>query len=50
MKLYNSLKSVILEQVNVDSIIDAIKNKKVLVINYNGEEPGGSGLRTIEPV
>ena len=50
MKLYNSLKSVILEQVNVDSIVDAIKNKKVLVINYNGEEPGGSGLRTIEPV
>jgi len=50
MKLYNSLRSLILEVANTDVIIDAIRNKKVLVINYEGEEPGGNGLRYIEPV
>jgi predicted DNA-binding transcriptional regulator YafY len=50
MKLYNSLRALILESSTTDIIIDAIRNKKVLVINYDGEEPGGNGLRYIEPV
>ena len=50
MKLYNSLRALILEGNTTETIIDAIRNKKVLVINYDGEEPGGSGLRYIEPV
>lgn len=50
MKLYNTAKSLILEIAAVDSIVDAIKNKKVIVIYYDGDEPGGRGLRTIEPV
>lgn len=50
MKLYNTLKSLILEIASVNSIVDAIKNKQVIVIYYQGDEPGGSGLRMIEPV
>ena len=33
-----------------DSIVDAIKNRQVVVIYYDGDEPGGRGLREIEPV
>ena len=50
MKLYNSFRSLILEEAKTDIIIDAIRNKKVLVIYYSGDEPGGRGLRYIEPV
>jgi len=50
MKLYNTFKSLILEVASTETIIDAIKNKKVLVIYYSGDEPGGKGLRLIEPV
>jgi len=50
MKLYNSLKSLILEIASIDSIVDAIKKKQRVVIYYQGDEPGGNGLRTIEPV
>ena len=50
MKLYNVFKSLILEVASIDSIVDAIKNKKVVIINYDGDEPGGRGLREIEPV
>lgn len=50
MKLYNSLKSLILEIASIDSIVDAIKKKQKVVIYYKGDEPGGNGLRTIEPV
>jgi len=50
MKLYNIAKSLILEVASIDSIVDAIKNKKVVVIYYDGDEPGGRGLREIEPV
>ncbi len=34
----------------MDVIIDAIRKRKVLIINYQGDEPGGNGLRQIEPV
>jgi predicted DNA-binding transcriptional regulator YafY len=50
MKLYNSFKSLILEVASIDSIVDAIKKRKVCVIYYDGDEPGGRGLRLIEPV
>ena len=50
MKLYNTLNNLILEVASKDQIFDAIKNRKVCVIYYNGDEPGGLGLRVIEPV
>ena len=50
MKLYTSLKSLILEAANMDVIIKSIKDKQIVTINYDGDEPGGNGLRTIEPV
>ena len=50
MKLYNTLNTLILEVASKDQVFDAIKNKRVCVINYNGDEPGGKGLRVIEPV
>ena len=50
MKLYNTFKNLILEMASVDSIVDAIKKRKKIVIYYDGDEPGGRGLREIEPV
>jgi len=50
MKLYNTAKSLILEIAAKDSVINSIKNRDVVVIYYDGDEPGGRGLRTIEPV
>jgi hypothetical protein len=50
MKLYNTVKSLILEVASVDSIVNAIKNRDKIVIYYDGDEPGGKGLRNIEPV
>jgi predicted DNA-binding transcriptional regulator YafY len=50
MKLYNTVKSLILEIASVDSIVKSIKNKDKVIIYYDGDEPGGRGLREIEPV
>lgn len=50
MKLYNTVKSLILEIVSYDSLVDAIKKKRRIIIYYDGDEPGGKGLRKIEPV
>ena len=50
MKLYNTVKSLILEVASIDSIVNAIKNKDKIIIYYDGDEPGGRGLRNIEPV
>ena len=50
MKLYNVFKSLILEVASIDSIVDAIKKRKTVLIYYDGDEPGGRGLREIEPV
>lgn len=50
MKLYNSVKSLILEIASIDSIVDAIKKRNKVIIYYNGDEPGGRGLRQIEPI
>jgi predicted DNA-binding transcriptional regulator YafY len=50
MKLQGALKGLIYEIASLDSIVDAIKNRQVVVIYYDGDEPGGRGLRQIEPV
>lgn len=50
MKLYNITKSLILEIASIDSVVDAIKKKNKIIIYYDGDEPGGRGLREIEPV
>jgi len=50
MKLTESLKQLITEIASIESIEDAIKNKDKVVIYYDGDEPGGRGLRNIEPV
>lgn len=50
MKLYNITKSLILEIASMETVKDAIKKKKRVIIYYDGDEPGGRGLREIEPV
>ena len=50
MKLQGALKGLICEIASLDSIVDAIKGRKIVVIYYDGDEPGGRGIRQIEPV
>lgn len=50
MRLQGALKSLIYEVASIESITDCIKNKKKCIIYYDGDEPGGRGLREIEPV
>ena len=50
MKLLNSLKYVISEAVSLGDVQDSIKKKSVTIIYYDGDDNGGKGLRTIEPV
>jgi predicted DNA-binding transcriptional regulator YafY len=50
MKLQETLKGLICEIASVDSVVNAIKNKQKVIIYYDGDEPGGRGLREIEPV
>ena len=50
MKLQESLKGLICEIASIDSVMDAIKQKQKVVVYYDGDEPGGKGLREIEPV
>ena len=50
MKLQETLKSLICEVASIESVVDAIKNKRKIIIYYDGDEPGGKGLREIEPV
>ena len=50
MKLLTTIKSLIVETASKETLMNAIKNRLVLSIYYDGDEPGGGGLRTIEPV
>jgi len=50
MKLQETLRSVLLEVASMDDIQRAIKQRQVVIINYDGDEPGGKGLREVEPV
>ena len=50
MRLQNTLKDLICEIASIDDIVNCIKNRKRCIIYYDGDEPGGRGLREIEPV
>ena len=50
MKLQGVLKSLICEVASIDTVVDCIKNRKRCIIYYDGDEPGGRGIREIEPV
>ena len=50
MKLLGSLKSLITESASIDDIRKSIEQRQVCSIYYEGDEPGGRGLREIEPV
>lgn len=50
MKLINTIKTIISEAATIEDITDSIKNRKICIIYYDGDEPGGRGLRQIEPV
>ena len=50
MKLYETFENLLTEVASRDQIMTAIKDRRVCVINYKGDEPGGTGLRVIEPV
>jgi predicted DNA-binding transcriptional regulator YafY len=50
MKLQETLKGLICEIASLDSVMNAIKQKQRVIIYYDGDEPGGRGLREIEPV
>ena len=48
MKLKDSLKSLINEIAGLENIQGAVNNRKVCVRYYDGDEPGGRGLREVE--
>lgn len=50
MKLKETLRGLLCEVASIESVVDCIKNKKKCIIYYLGDEPGGKGLREIEPV
>lgn len=50
MKLKDTLRMVLLEVASIDDVQRAVKQKQVVTVFYDGDEPGGRGLRTIEPV
>jgi predicted DNA-binding transcriptional regulator YafY len=50
MKLIKTLKHVINEAASIDDVRNSIRNKKIMIIYYDGEDNGGKGYRTIEPV
>ena len=50
MKLEDSLKGLICEVASLEDVMHCIKHKHKCIIYYDGDEPGGRGLREIEPV
>jgi predicted DNA-binding transcriptional regulator YafY len=50
VKLVQSLKSLITEVASLNDIQKSIRDKNITIIFYDGDEPGGRGLRRIEPV
>lgn len=50
MKLLGTLKDLLVEVASIGDLVDAVKKRKKLIIYYDGDEPGGKGLREIEPV
>jgi len=50
MKLLNSLKGLVTEAAALGGVQDSIKKKSIMIIYYDGDDNGGKGYRTIEPV
>ena len=50
MKLQESLKGLLCEIASIGSVQDAVNRKQVITIYYDGDEPGGRGIREVEPV
>lgn len=50
MNLTNTLKGLLTEIASIQTVQDAVNGRKVCVIYYDGDEPGGRGLREVEPV
>jgi len=50
MRLLESLRGLLIERAAIGDLVDAVKKRKKLIIYYDGDEPGGKGLREIEPV
>ena len=50
MKLTESLREILLEVASLQTVQDAVGARKVCVVYYDGDEPGGRGLREVEPV
>lgn len=50
MKLNEALKGLICEIASIDSVVDSIKKRQRVIIYYDGDEPGGRGIREVEPV
>ena len=50
MKLFEVFKNLITEIASVDSVRKSIEDKQKIIMYYDGDEPGGKGLRLIEPV
>lgn len=50
MKLLKSLSNLLTEAAALSDVQDSIRNKNVIVIYYDGNDNGGKGYRTIEPV
>jgi predicted DNA-binding transcriptional regulator YafY len=50
MKLNGALKGLICEIAAIDTVTDCIENRKRCIIYYDGDEPGGNGLREVELV
>ena len=50
MKLNQVLKGLICEIASIDGVVDSIKKRQRVIIYYDGDEPGGRGIREVEPV
>jgi predicted DNA-binding transcriptional regulator YafY len=50
MKLFSTFRRILNEVAARDEVVRAIQNRQVVIIYYDGDEPGGKGYRTIEPV
>ena len=50
MNLLESFRSLLLEIASLNDIQKSIRDRRVVTLYYDGDDPGGKGLRTIEPV
>lgn len=50
MKLLEITKLLITEIASLNDVQKSIRDKNVVIVYYNGDIPGGKGLRRIEPV